>query len=292
MVQQIVTNICGNPFSQSDLGKVKRIIKENPLAHRLKLSQIICKEFGWVSANGRLKEMSCRAALLKLYRKGLIELPSPQRKNGNKSRIKITNISDPEFPIEKNLTELTDIKLNIVETKYETRLWNEFIERYHYLGHTSLAGAKIKYLIYCSDGLLGAISFSASAWKIAPRDKWIGWDHKTREKNLHLIVNNSRYLILPWVKVKHLASKVLSICAKRIRTDWQERYAYEPVLLETFVEKDRFKGTCYKAANWIYVGETQGRGKKDIRNEYALPIKDIWMYPLTKDFREILQGVK
>ncbi|MEA1980419.1 MAG: DUF4338 domain-containing protein, partial [candidate division Zixibacteria bacterium] len=130
-----------------------------------------------------------------------------------------------------------------------------------------------------------------SAWKTAPRDTWIGWDSKTREKNLHLIVNNSRYLILPWVTVKHLASKVLALCAKRIRRDWKQRYNYEPVLLETFVEKDRFKGTCYKAANWTYVGQTQGRGKKDVYYEYAVPIKDIWMYPLTKDFRQRLQDV-
>ena len=292
MIQQIITNICGKPFTETDLETVKKIIRENPAAHRLRLSQIICKEFNWVSENGRLKEMSCRAALLKLYRKGLVELPAPQRKKNNNAKTQITNISDPRFPIEKDITELTDIKISFVITRTETRLWNELIERYHYLRHKPLAGANIKYLVYCNEGLLGAISFSASAWKTAPRDKWIGWDNKTREKNLQLIINNSRYLILPWVKVKHLASKVLGMCARQIRSDWKQRYNYEPVLLETFVEKDRFRGTCYKAANWIYVGQTQGRGKKDVHKEYKLPIKDIWMYPLGKDFREILRGNK
>jgi len=290
MSEQIITNICGKPFSKDDLEHVKEIIRVNSAAHRLKLSQIICEAFNWVSANGHLKEMSCRVALLKLYRKGLIELPAPQRKKNNNAKTQITSISNPRFPIEKNITELTDIRLSSVETKTESRLWNELIERYHYLGHKPLAGGNIKYLISCNEGLLGAISFSASAWKVAPRDKWIGWSHTIREKNLPLIINNSRYLILPWVTVKHLASKVLSICAKQIRSAWKQRYNYKPVLLETFVEKDRFKGTCYKAANWIHIGQTQGRGKRDIHKAYSVPIKDIWMYPLTKDFRKKLQG--
>jgi len=291
MIQHSITNICGKPFNRSDLEKTKKIIESNPAAHRSQLSRILCKEFVWVAANGRLKEMSCRVALLKMHRSGLINLPAPRRRCVNGAKQKITSLSDPQFPIEQKITEILEIELLPVTTPKESRLWNELIARYHYLGFKPLPGAQIRYLIYCRQGLLGAISFSASAWKTAPRDTWIGWDPKTREKNLHLIVNNSRYLILPWVKVKHLASKVLSLCTKRIRNEWQKRYAYEPVLLETFVEKDRFKGTCYKAANWIYVGQTQGRGKKDVHNECKLPIKDIWMYPLTKDFRERLQGI-
>lgn len=291
MEEQIVTSICGKPFSKYDLEKVREIITEHPTLNRQNLSRIICKEFNWVSANGRLKEMSCRVAMLKLYRTGLIQLPAPQKKSNNGSKLKITSVSDPQFPIEEEIRKLEQIEIKEVKTSKESRLWNELIERYHYLGYTPLAGAQIRYLIYCRQGLLGAVSFSASAWKVAPRDKWIGWDHKVREKNLHLIINNSRYLILPWVKVKHLASKVLGLCARQIRSDWKKRYNYEPVLLETFVEKNRFKGTCYKAANWIYVGQTQGRGKKDVHNEYKLPIKDIWMYPLVKGFRkELLNG--
>jgi len=282
--------ICGKPFSQKDLEAVKGLIERNPSAKREGLSRIICKEFGWLSANGKLKEMSCKVAMLKLHRAGLIQLPQTRHPNKNGHKLQTTSISQPQFPIEKPITQIQAIALCPVKTKEQSRLWNELIERYHYLGYKPLPGAQIRYLIYCSDGLLSAIGFSASAWKAAPRDNWIGWNAQQREKGLHLIVNNSRFLILPWVKVKHLASKVLSLCAKRITRDWQEIYAYSPVLLETFVEKNRFKGTCYHAANWIYVGETQGRGKKDISHSSLLPIKDIWMYPLTKDFRERLKG--
>lgn len=291
-MQKFITNICGKPFFENDLEKVKEIIKANPSLNRQKLSRLICKENGWLAANGRLKEMSCKVAMLKLHRAGLIELPAAQKKCNNGYKIKISSISDPCNPINKSLKEIGDIEVKAIKTKMESRLWNEFIERYHYLGYKTLPGAQIRYLINCREGFLGAISFSASAWKVAPRDRWIGWNNFEREKHLHLIVNNSRYLILPWVKVMHLASKVLSLCAKRISVDWEERYAYQPVLLETFVEKDRFKGTCYKAANWVCVGQTQGRGKKDVYNEYLLPIKDIWMYPLEKDFREKLKGIK
>jgi len=293
MSKKISAGICGQPFTITDLERMRQIIRDNPGKNRLGLSRIICNEMGWKAANGKLKEMSCRVAMLKLWREGFIELP-PAQKNNNKGikKYSITSLSDPGFPIEKSIKEIKSIELVMVNQPSTSRLWNELIERYHYLGFKPLAGAQLRYLIYCTAGLLGAISFSASAWKIAPRDNWIGWDHKTRKGNLHLIINNSRYLILPWVKVKHLASKLLSICAKQISRDWQERYAYQPVLLETFVEKDRFLGTCYKAANWVYVGQTQGRGKKDVHNQYALPIKDIWRYPLAKDFRERLRGIK
>lgn len=135
------------------------------------------------------------------------------------------------------------------------------MERYHYLGYTPLPGAQIRYFIRSSTGLLGAIGFSAASWKVAPRDTWIGWSASVQKQNLHLIVNNSRFLILPWVKSKNLSSHILSLCAQQLPHDWQQTYGYTPVLMETFVEKDRFAGTCYKAANWIYVGLTKGRGK-------------------------------
>jgi hypothetical protein len=291
MTTRFPINICSKPFTSEDLKRVKELIKENPQTNRQRLSQIICREFGWICANGKLKEMSCRVAMLKLWRKGLIKLPVARRAHVNDRRIKTTSISDPRIPIEKAITDIKEIKIYSVITRKESLLWNELIERYHYLRYKPLPGAQIRYLISCEEGLLGAISFSASAWKVAPRDKWIGWDAIQREKNLHLIVNNSRYLILPWIRIRHLASKILSLCARRIRIDWLKRYAYEPVVLETFVEKDRFKGTCYKASNWKKVGQTQGRGKKDIHNKCELPIKDIWMYPLVKEFRERLREI-
>ena len=169
-------------------------------------------------------------------------------------------------------------------------LYNTLLERYHYLGYSALAGAQIRYLIRCREGLLGAVGFGASAWRLHPRDRWIGWKKESRERPLHLILNNSRFLILPTVRSANLGSKVLSLAARRIGRDFQERYGYSPVLLETFVEVGRFAGTVYRAANWIEVGQTQGRGKEDRLHQAALPRKTIWLYPLRQDFRARLDG--
>jgi hypothetical protein len=177
--------------------------------------------------------------------------------------------------------------LQLVE-KADSALWNEYIDRYHYLGYTPLPGAQLRYFVKSGTQILALLGFGAAAWKTAPRDSYIDWDAGTRKRNLHLIVNNARFLILPWVRSRNLASKILSMVSRRIVADWQQKYNYEPVLLETFVEKARFQGTCYKAANWIYVGDTQGRGKLDVHNEYKLPVKGIYLYPLRKDFRKRL----
>jgi hypothetical protein len=176
----------------------------------------------------------------------------------------------------------------VVATRKDARLWKEYIHRYHYLGYRPLAGAQLRYFIQSPIGLLGALSFSAAAWKIAPRDQWIGWNDTQRRQNLQLIVGNSRFLIFPWVKSKNLASKILALAARQLPADWQLKHGYSPVLLETFVETQRFSGTCYKAAGWIYVGQTQGRGKCDRYNQSWLPRKDILLYPLCIDFRQKL----
>ncbi|KLU60272.1 hypothetical protein CEB3_c03180 [Peptococcaceae bacterium CEB3] len=202
-----------------------------------------------------------------------------------------TAAGDPGDPITGSLRNLGPIQFIRVTRSKQSRLWNELIARYHYLGYTRLPGAQIRYLIYAGSGtLLGAIGFSAAAWALRPRDELIGWDKEQRVKRLNLVVNNSRFLILPWVRVKNLASKILSLTAKRLPQEWQAIYGYTPVLLETFVDQERYRGTCYKAANWSYVGETKGRGKWDRLNEYKLPVKDIYLYPLRKNFCEILTG--
>jgi len=162
------------------------------------------------------------------------------------------------------------------------------IHRYHYLGYTPLPGAQLRYFIIADDQVLALISFSASAWQCAPRDLHIGWSHEQRKRNLHLIINNSRFLILPWVQSKNLASKSLAMAARSIADDWQCRYNYRPVLLETFVEKGRFKGTCYKAANWQLMGQTKGRGKLGPSGKISVPIKDIWLYPINPDYKKAL----
>jgi hypothetical protein len=170
-------------------------------------------------------------------------------------------------------------------------LWNAYIERHHYLGHQLMPGAQLRYFVRTAGHIVAALGFGASAWKVKPRDQLIGWTTDQRQRNLHLVVNNARFLILPWIRCKNLASRILALVSRRLPADWQARYAYRPVLLETFVEKPRFTGTCYKAANWRHLGDTQGRGKLDTLHRNAQPIKSIWIYPLARDFqRQLCNG--
>lgn len=282
-------NICGRLFTHDDLALIRKIIADDPSATRQKISREVCLAFDWFKPDGGLKDMSCRVALLKIYRSGLIELPAPRHRYGNGEKFsRYTPEGDPKEPIMLPVGKLAPLELQRVVSKKSSFLWNEFIQRYHYLGYTPLPGAQVRYLISCPLGYLGAIGFSAAAWKVQPRDTWIGWSKEQRTKQLPLVVNNSRFLILPWVNSKNLASKILSLCAKRLSGDWQDVYGYKPVLLETFVEKYRFAGTCYKAANWAFVGSTKGRGKLEKTKGCKVPIKDIYLYPLTNDFHNIL----
>ena len=169
-----------------------------------------------------------------------------------------------------------------------SRLWNEYIARYHYLGYTPMAGSQMRYYVFAAGQLVALISFGASAWKLAQRERFIGWQEPQRLKNLQLVVNNARFLILPWIQSKGLASKILSRAARQLPEDWLKRYGFRPVLLETFVEFERHRGTCYKAANWINVGQTTGRGKKSSSHRQLIPVKDIWLYPLRKNFASVL----
>lgn len=278
---------CGREFTETDVALIHQLLIDNPGINRSKLSRLFCEALDWRKADGGLKEMSCRVALLRMHREGHIMLPAPQKPDNNHlKKGKRTLLALPQPEVNKKAGEY-ELQLCLTE-KADSALWNEYIDRYHYLGYSPLPGAQLRYFVKTGDQVLALLGFSAAAWKTAPRDTHIGWDIETRKKNLHLIVNNSRFLVLPWVRSKNLASRILSLISKRIRVDWKERYNYEPVLLETFVEKARFQGTCYKAANWVYVGDTKGRGKLDVHYEYKLPVKGIWLYPLRKDFRRRL----
>jgi hypothetical protein len=178
----------------------------------------------------------------------------------------------------------------MVTTKAASQRWRSLISSYHYLGYTPFAGAQLRYLIETSVGTIGALGFAASAWTCAPRDTHIGWDRATREARLHLVVGNARFLIVPTVRVQNLASYVLARVARRLPLDWNDAYGYTPVLIETFVETGRFTGASYKAANWIHVGKTKGRGKLDRDNSHALPVKDVYLYPLHRDYRHLLSS--
>ena len=228
--------------------------------------------------------------MLRMHEKGVIALPPPRRHHGNGKKYSSSSpqSDDPGSFFTVSAGDIEDLRVDLVSTQGESRLWNEFIHRYHYLGYKSLPGAQLRYVVRSNNQVLALLGFGAAAWKTAPRDQFIGWTQQQREQHLHLVVNNARFLILPWIKSRHLASKVLAITAKRLPVDWQHRYNYRPVLLETFVEISKFAGTSYKAANWRCLGNTQGRGKLDTHHLNSLPIKSVWAYPLAKNFRQTL----
>ena len=279
---------CGREFSGDELERIRHLAAK-PKMTRQALSRQVCLEFGWLKHDGGLKDMSCRVALLRMQADTLIQLPAPIHRNNNSGRvIAKTPQTDPQTPLITPVNKLLGVRLELVLTKDDSRLWNEYIDRYHYLGHKALPGAQLRYFARSDEGLLALFGFGAAAWKTAPRDNFIGWTSSIREDRLHLIVNNARFLILPWIQSKHLASKLLGLVARRLANDWHDRYGYHPVLLETFVERDKFQGTCYRAANWTCLGFTQGRGKLDRTNTHSLPIKSVWVFPLSADFRQAL----
>lgn len=279
---------CGRDFSTSELARIQSLIKHNPRFNRSRLSREVCEMFHWLKPDGKLKDMSCRVAMLRMHDDGLICLPPPTRIKHPVKKVKPTSATDPQDSVSCSVELLPKLHFKVV-TKKSSALWNEYIERYHYLGYTPLPGAQLRYFIYAGEQLVALTGFGAAAWQSAPRDNFIGWNHDQRKKNLNLIVNNARFLILPWIKSKNLASKILSLTARQLPDDWAERYKIRPLLLESFVEKKRFAGTCYRAANWKLCGQTKGRGKLGPAGKISVPIKDVWVYPLNKNFRCILK---
>ncbi len=280
---------CGRDFTDADLDLIRQLIAEVPRKNRAQLSRVVCERLSWSKPDGGLKEMSCRVAMLRMHREGLITLPEPRNGNGNGQPYRrITQATDPGLPIDLSVEQLSDLRLEVVEDRRTSHLWNEYIQRYHYLGYQPLPGAQLRYLAGSRGQILALLGFGAAAWKVAPRDHWIGWSAAQRQQRLHLLINNARFLILPWITSRNLASKLLGMAARRVAEDWDERYGYRPVLMETFVESRRFSGTCYRAANWTHVGQTRGRGKLDTRHQAPLPVKDIWLYPLDKRCRRTL----
>ena len=284
---------CGRLFSAEEIDLLRRLIASNPVKTRAQLSRDVCDLLGWRRPDGGRKDMSCRVAMLRMERDGLLQLPPPLKGNGNgHRRPRLTPASDPQEPLTTPVGRLGELVFRCVETRRDSSLWNELIERHHYLGYQPLPGAQIRYLITRGDDLLAAVGFGASAWKVAPRDLFIGWTLEQRRDHLHQVIDNARFLILPWIHSPNLASHLLACLARRLPQDWDRRYGYAPVLLETFVEKARFRGTCYRAANWIHVGQTQGRGKLDRYKRFAVPVKDVFLLPLRRDFRQRLRAPK
>lgn len=286
--------VCKKEFTEGIVGKIREMIILNPAISRRDLSLRVCDWLHWKSLNGKFQEMSCRVALLKLERRGIVKLPQPHSWGCDRSQEKGRTPPVWEIgPVCCSLEELGEVdlvRINSSDSK-ESKIWNALMETYHYLGSGPLCGAQMRYLIKSrSFGWMGCLAFSAAAWRVRARDSWIGWSEEARKERLSSVVCNSRFLILPQVRVPNLASHVLSLAARRLEKDWTERYGFSPVLLETFVERGRFQGTCYHAANWQYVGITRGRGRQDRDRAGSLPVKDIYVYPLNQDARKTLCG--
>jgi hypothetical protein len=284
------TTYRGRPISESDIAIIRQIISIHPDRSRRFISQEVCRIWSWRQTNGTLKEMVCRSLLLLLESKGLIKLP-PRKSNPPNplaNRKKPLRITVDETAVECPLNELCPINLKQVRRTAQEKLFNSLISEYHYLGYTQPVGEHLKYIAFSNDCPIACLAWSSAPWYIGARDRFIGWSSQTRQNNLHLIINNMRFLVLPWVRVSHLASHLLALSRRRVSRDWQHVYNHPVFLLETFVDTERFQGTCYKADNWTYVGKTTGRGKLSKSNKPTLSKKAVYLYPLTKDFRDRL----
>lgn len=284
--------IRGRAFTRRELFLVKAIVEASPGDHRFALSKKICRALVWYQPNGRLKDRSCRDVLCKLQETGFLRLPPPRRPAVRRRPVAITNRSAPG-PVRSFCPRDIDLASFSVVTgsgdPRQEKRWNEYVERYHELGYGVPVGPHLKYFVALDGEPIACLAFGGAAWKVEARDRWIGWESEGRERNLRYVVNNTRFVIFPWIQVGNLASRLLALAARRIRDDWLERYAYRPLLLETFVDAERHRGTCYRAANWLCVGYTKGRGKLDRRFEANRPKKSVLLYPLAKDASSLLR---
>lgn len=291
-MEDAIRVFCGRMFSSDDIELIKWARKTYPKLPRYEFAETVCELLDWNTPAGKAKWHPCLEFLEQLESEGLIQLPPVKVKKPTSGKIKVTAINFNTSEINGEIANFESIRLTVVRPGEELKRWRAYVDQYHMLGFKTVFGSRLQYFIKSGDIELGCIQFSASSWALEERDKWIGWTQSDRTSRLNLIVNNSRYLIFPWVHIRNLASKALSLAVKQIQEDWLREYCYAPVLLETFVDTAHFKGTCYKAANWLYLGDTKGRGRMDRNKEYALSPKAIFMYPLQDDFKEVLRGEK
>lgn len=274
--------------------QICKTISEKPSMGRSRLSVELCEMWDWRDAGGKVKDMSCRDLLSSLEKAGQIVLPPRMRlprKPGDSKGIK--HFAHDETPIIRKLGELQPLDIEVVTSKESMTRFQSYIDQYHYLGFDRFIGERMAYMISSRNGeSLACLLFGSAAWSCRERDSFIGWSKDERSRGLKMLTNNSRFLIFPWVNVPHLASHILALIARRISSDWELKYGHGLCLLETFVECDRFKGTCYEAANWINVGRTTGRGRDGGHHNAILPIKDVYIYPLETRFRQALSDTK
>ena len=282
--------IQGRSLCGDELRLIRTLIAAHPSWNRTRLSKHLCELWDWRNAKGRLKDMACRTLLLKLHRAGHIVLPPPRHSGNNHQRqASVDHMPHRTEPIESTLQQRMPVHIEVAQEGQTRALFKTLLSEYHYLGYRGIVGENMRYLVWDGNGQpLGCVLFGSAAWKLAARDAFIGWTPAARRRGLHLMTNNMRLLILPWVRVPHLASHVLSRVARRVSRDWVEKYGHPIHLLETFVERDRFRGVCYQAANWVPVGSTTGRTRNDPDRSIRAAVKDVYVYPLTKHFREAL----
>lgn len=281
---------CGRTFDRSELKLMRQIAAEFSALGVTEIARTVCELLEWKRPNGRLKNHECRQLLERLEAQGMLQLPALRKLGGRGSRrVDVSPRRSEPAAIECTVRECELLELALVEGQGESRLWREHVERYHYLGCSVPFGAHLRYWVRNRQRELACLLWTSPAWKMKPRDVWIGWSHEQRQRNLQSIVNNGRFLILPWVRVQGLASKILALSARQLPQDWQQHYGHRPWLLETLVEAVRFRGTCYRAANWIYLGQTKGRGRMD-RDHKAngQALKDIYIYPLVRNAKQRL----
>jgi len=287
----------GRTVTQADIVFIRELIAKNPSLSRRKLSAELCRAWNWVQPNGQLKDMVCRGLMLQLHRQGQIELPAKRQESLNPLANPLAKGRKPlldedavdKSPLEGRLRDLQPIEFRQVRGKgSDEKLFNGLIEHYHYLGYTHPVGEQMKYLVFGDERPVACFSFSSAPRHLGPRDRYIGWTAELRRQNVHLVAYNSRYLIFPWVNVRYLASHLLSKVVKILSADWERIYHHPVHFIETFVNTPRYKGTCYRAANWVYMGKTTGRGKDDQTHKPNRPVKEVLGYPLVKKFREKL----
>ena len=287
-MDQIVFRYRARQLGMQDIRFIQALISEHYQRGRSHISKLLCESWQWVQPNGKLKEYAARDLLLRLQEQGLIELPPRLRPKNNLKQKSFSQI--PFFvqePVNGSVGEHGRPSIERVHSQ-DGYLWDYLVFHYHYLGLPKLVGEHIKHLVYLHGQAVGCLSWASAAWKVKDRDQFIGWQEPTRRRNLALVANNSRFLILPWVKVKYLASTALALSIRRLRADWEKTYGHPIYLAETFVDISRFEGTCYRAANWLCVGKTQGSAKKGNAYCYHGQPKAIYLYPLHRHFRRYL----
>ena len=287
----------GRWFTTAELAEISSIVESSPDEHRFALSKRICAALDWRQPNGRLKDRACRAVLARLDALGLLRLPPPRRLAVARRAVPITERTAPCTPRSIAPREVGLHSFTLVGASRAANpegLWNEYVERYHALGYGVPVGPRLKYFVDVDAQPIACIAFAGAAWSVEARDRWIGWSSEQRQRGLPLVVNNTRFVIFPWARSKNLASRILSLAAKRMRADWAITYGYEPLLLETFVDLERHsesRGSSYRAANWRLVGVTKGRGKLDRHFEANKSKKAVLLYPLVEDVQRRLSTI-